>query len=58
MSQVLESMCTHPVNKEKLYVTDSVIRTLPCFASDTVFAMRAPIGTTIQLSDPEGDQFT
>ena len=49
-----------PVGEELLVTSQSSppSRSLPCFANDTVFAMRAPAGTTIQLAEPQGGQFT
>jgi transcription factor E2F3 len=55
---MLEAVCKHPAHKDRLYVSDTVIRSLPYFANGTVFAMRAPAGTTIQLAEPDGRQFS
>lgn len=52
MKQAMENMCHHPANQERLYLTDTVIRSLPCFVTNTVFAMRAPPGTTMSVVEP------
>ncbi|KAG1679950.1 hypothetical protein FOA52_007014 [Chlamydomonas sp. UWO 241] len=57
VTRALEATCAHPANKQQLYITDTMIRALPTFAESSVFAMRAPAGTTIQLREPRGNQF-
>jgi len=53
----LEAVCDHPSNKPNLFLTDHMIRSLPHFSECSVFAMRAPAGTIIQLPEPRGGQF-
>ncbi|GAX73421.1 hypothetical protein CEUSTIGMA_g873.t1 [Chlamydomonas eustigma] len=53
INSALEAVCNQPANKEHLYVTDTLIRALPAFSNDTVFALRAPAGTTIELAQPQ-----
>ncbi|GBF89163.1 transcription factor [Raphidocelis subcapitata] len=48
----LRAMTEHPANRRLLYVTDADITSLPCFAQDTVFAVKAPKGTTLEMPDP------
>lgn len=55
LSDALRAMTEHQHNKARLYVTDSDITSLPCFANDTIFAVRAPQGTTLEVPDPEAD---
>jgi transcription factor E2F3 len=38
-----------PDNRERLFVADSDITSLPCFAADTLFAVKAPLGTTLEV---------
>jgi transcription factor E2F3 len=45
-------MSDAPANREHLYVTDLDIIGLPCFCNDTIFAVNAPPGTTLQVPDP------
>jgi transcription factor E2F3 len=46
-------MSEHPPNNARLFITDGDITALPCFANDTIFAVRAPQGTTLEVPDPE-----
>ena len=39
--------------KPLLYVTQGDIKALPCFAKDTLIAIRAPHGTTLEVPDPD-----
>lgn len=53
VSESLKRMSEHPYNQDRLYVTDEDITSLPCFAKDTIFAVKAPPGTTLEVPDPE-----
>lgn len=53
MGEAIKSMSDNPLNKDKLYMTDEDITRLPVFASDTIFAVKAPPGTTLEVPDPE-----
>lgn len=55
LTDAVKAMSEHPYNKSRLYVTDSDISSLPCFAGDTIFAVKAPLGTTLEVPDPEED---
>eukprot|EP00213_Chloropicon_mariensis_P004627 CAMPEP_0197472058 /NCGR_PEP_ID=MMETSP1309-20131121/3204_1 /TAXON_ID=464262 /ORGANISM="Genus nov. species nov., Strain RCC998" /LENGTH=404 /DNA_ID=CAMNT_0043010335 /DNA_START=303 /DNA_END=1517 /DNA_ORIENTATION=+ len=39
--------------KSLLYVTQGDIKSLPCFSQDTLIAIRAPHGTTLEVPDPD-----
>ncbi|GFH32426.1 transcription factor E2F1, partial [Haematococcus lacustris] len=52
LTQSLQALNTDPAVQPLLYVSDTAIKTLPCFGSDTLFAVRAPPGTTLEVSDP------
>lgn len=52
MTEAIKAMSEHPANKSHLFVTDDDITTLPCFANDTIFAVKAPQGTTLEVPDP------
>lgn len=40
-------------NKQWLYVTEDDIKTLPCFQNETLIAIKAPHGTTLEVPDPD-----
>ncbi|CAA6655947.1 unnamed protein product [Spirodela intermedia] len=40
-------------NKKWLYVTRDDISSLPCFANDTLVAIKAPHGTSLEVPDPD-----
>ncbi|GBG92177.1 hypothetical protein CBR_g54574 [Chara braunii] len=40
-------------NKPWLYVTEEDIKSLPCFQKETVFAIKAPHGTILEVPDPD-----
>ena len=46
-------MTEDAANSARLYVTDEDIAKLPCTANDTVFAVKAPQGTTLEVPDPD-----
>lgn len=48
----LQALSENPLNKPRLYVTDEDVMGLPCFANDTIFAVKAPPGTTLEVPDP------
>ncbi|PSC73721.1 transcription factor E2FA-like [Micractinium conductrix] len=50
----LRSMTEHALNKQRLYVTDADIMSLPSMrTSDQVVAVLAPQGTTLEVPEPE-----
>lgn len=40
-------------NQKWLYVTDDDIKSLPCFQNQTLIAIKAPHGTTLEVPDPD-----
>ncbi|GFR53033.1 hypothetical protein Agub_g15725 [Astrephomene gubernaculifera] len=52
MTTAIQSLSDNPLNKPRLYVTDEDVTSLPCFANDTIFAVKAPPGTTLEVPDP------
>ncbi len=48
-------MADCPANRSRLYVTDTDSAALPSVAGDTVFAVKAPIGTELSVPDFESD---
>jgi len=53
LSTALKALGEHPANHAKLFVTDEDITSLPCFADDVLFAVKAPAGTTLEVPPPE-----
>lgn len=49
----IKDMTENAANSARLYVTDEDIAKLPCTANDTVFAVKAPQGTTLEVPDPD-----
>ena len=49
----LSSMIEDQEYKPLLYVTQGDIKALPCFSQDTLIAIRAPHGTTLEVPDPD-----
>ena len=49
----IKDMTEDAANSACLYVTDEDIAKLPCTANDTVFAVKAPQGTTLEVPDPD-----
>ncbi|EFJ50317.1 E2F transcription factor family [Volvox carteri f. nagariensis] len=52
MTGAIQALSDNPLNKPRLYVTDEDVTSLPCFANDTIFAVKAPPGTTLEVPDP------
>lgn len=42
-------------NRSRLYLTDRELAALPCMAHDTVFAVHAPHGTSMEIPDPSSE---
>jgi transcription factor E2F3 len=53
LQEGIRRMTDEPANQSRLYVTDADIAALPCVAKDTVLAVRAPHGTTLEVPDPD-----
>ena len=49
----LSSLIEDQEYKPLLYVTQADIKALPCFSQDTLIAIRAPHGTTLEVPDPD-----
>lgn len=49
----LRIMSENESNKQWLYVTEDDIKTLPCFQNETLIAIKAPHGTTLEVPDPD-----
>lgn len=49
----LGSLIENQEYKSLLYVTQADIKALPCFSQDTLIAIRAPHGTTLEVPDPD-----
>ncbi len=50
--RVRQAITENPLNRPRLFVTDEDVTGLPCFANDTLFAVKAPPGTTLEVPDP------
>ena len=48
----LRAVTEDAANKPYLFVTEADVTGLPCFARDTIFAVKAPKGTTLEMPDP------
>lgn len=53
MTQALQAYGRAAGNAPLLYVTDEDITGLPAFSRDTLFAVRAPPSTMLEVPDPE-----
>lgn len=53
LEESIQAMTQDAANAARLYVTDEDIAKLPCTANDTVFAVKAPQGTTLEVPDPD-----
>ncbi|KAG0561757.1 hypothetical protein KC19_9G089300 [Ceratodon purpureus] len=53
MRERLRSLSEDDHNKQWLYVTEDDIKNLPCFQNETLIAIKAPLGTTLEVPDPD-----
>ncbi|XP_024381634.1 transcription factor E2FA isoform X2 [Physcomitrium patens] len=53
MREQLRSLSEDDHNKQWLYVTEDDIKNLPCFQNETLIAIKAPLGTTLEVPDPD-----
>lgn len=53
MRERLRSLSEDNNNKQWLYVTEDDIKGLPCFQNETLIAIKAPHGTTLEVPDPD-----
>jgi transcription factor E2F3 len=53
MRERLRTLSENESNKKWLYVTDEDIKSLSCFQNETLIAIKAPHGTTLEVPDPD-----
>mmetsp|Transcript_9884 Transcript_9884/g.32374 ORF Transcript_9884/g.32374 Transcript_9884/m.32374 type:complete len:401 (-) Transcript_9884:879-2081(-) len=53
LKESMQSMLDDPEAGSKLYITTDDIQSLPCFADNTLVAIKSPKGTTVEVPDPE-----
>ncbi|KAJ6821025.1 transcription factor E2FA [Iris pallida] len=53
MRERLRELSEDQNNQKWLYVTEDDIKGLPCFKNETLIAIKAPHGTTLEVPDPE-----
>ncbi|KAG8093625.1 hypothetical protein GUJ93_ZPchr0012g19419 [Zizania palustris] len=53
MREKLRELTEDENNKKWLYVTEDDIKSLPCFQNQTLIAIKAPHGTTLEVPDPD-----
>ncbi|CAA0824324.1 Transcription factor E2FB [Striga hermonthica] len=53
MQDKLRGLSEDENNQRWLFVTEEDIKTLPCFQNETLIAIKAPHGTTLEVPDPD-----
>ncbi|CAN0879413.1 Transcription factor E2FA [Linum grandiflorum] len=53
MSERLRTLSEDEDNQKWLFVTEDDIKNLPCFQNQTLIAVKAPHGTTLEVPDPD-----
>ncbi|TKY53142.1 Transcription factor E2FA [Spatholobus suberectus] len=53
MQERLRNLSEDENNQKCLFVTEEDIKGLPCFQNETLIAIKAPHGTTLEVPDPE-----
>ncbi|KAL3828607.1 hypothetical protein ACJIZ3_017409 [Penstemon smallii] len=53
MQEKLRGLSEDENNQKWLFVTEEDIKNLPCFQSETLIAIKAPHGTTLEVPDPD-----
>ncbi|XP_047333528.1 transcription factor E2FA-like isoform X2 [Impatiens glandulifera] len=53
MQERLRDLSEDEYNQRWLFVTEEDIKTLPCFQNETLIAIKAPHGTTLEVPDPD-----
>ncbi|KAJ1385790.1 Winged helix-like DNA-binding domain superfamily [Sesbania bispinosa] len=53
MQERLRSLSENENNQKCLFVTEEDIKGLPCFQNETLIAIKAPHGTTLEVPEPE-----
>ncbi|KAK6944101.1 E2F/DP family, winged-helix DNA-binding domain [Dillenia turbinata] len=53
MQESLRTLSENETNQKWLFVTEDSIKGLPCFQNETLIAIKAPHGTTLEVPDPD-----
>ncbi|KAK3205629.1 hypothetical protein Dsin_019675 [Dipteronia sinensis] len=53
MQESLRDLSEDENNQKWLFVTEEDIKSLPCFQNETLIAIKAPHGTTLEVPDPD-----
>lgn len=53
MRERVRELCEDENNQKWLFVTEDDIKGLPCFQNETLIAIKAPHGTTLEVPDPD-----
>ncbi|KAA3455464.1 transcription factor E2FB-like [Gossypium australe] len=53
MQERLRNFSEDENNQKRLFVTEEDIKSLPCFQNETLIAIKAPHGTTLEVPDPD-----
>ncbi|KAL4578579.1 hypothetical protein LXL04_014704 [Taraxacum kok-saghyz] len=53
MQEMLRELSEDETNQKWLFVTEEDIKSLPCFQEETLIAIKAPHGTTLEVPDPD-----
>ncbi|KAL3621683.1 hypothetical protein CASFOL_028058 [Castilleja foliolosa] len=53
LQEKLRGLSEDENNQKWLFVTEEDIKTLPCFQNETLIAIKAPHGTTLEVPDPD-----
>jgi len=53
MQQMLQGLADDHRCSHQAFVTHDDVRTISAFAADTVIAIKAPSGTTLEVPDPD-----
>ncbi|PNT32739.1 hypothetical protein POPTR_006G205100v4 [Populus trichocarpa] len=53
MQERLRDLSEDENNQKRLFVTEEDIKSLPCFLNETLIAIKAPHGTTLEVPDPD-----
>ncbi|KAI3822699.1 hypothetical protein L1987_10295 [Smallanthus sonchifolius] len=53
MQEKMQDLSEDNMNQKWLFVTEDDIKGLPCFQNETLIAIKAPHGTTLEVPDPD-----
>ncbi|KAL8227151.1 hypothetical protein R6Q57_016983 [Mikania cordata] len=53
MEERMSDLSEDNINQKWLFVTEDDIKRLPCFQNETLIAIKAPHGTTLEVPDPD-----